>query len=208
MELAKDGSFILDELNALVTFPAEERKLGLGKQKNLFQPLLMLIADIPEFPLTPWLKLPPSKRTRIARSLPPLIRVCPEASQEQLQDLAESRRSHSDVWPEIVSYLRMPLGMTLDDIIEAFTLEMTTFAKDNPKNFKILKGGRGGYIDRLRQLGAWRLLQAMKEIEACAYTQKVLGGGYNNNLGLYSQGEMAKAAKKAERFLDSLLSGR
>lgn len=199
-----EETFILDELNALIQLPPDEQKIGFGPNQNSFKPILILIADIAEFPKTPWLKIPAERRLTILKGYPNFVRVHFDASPGQLQSLAESRQSQSDVWPEIVAVLRIPLGMSNDEIIGTFTSELKAYIERNTEKLRKLKGGRGLYADRLNELGALRLLEVMDGDSLCSYTSKHLA----DRTGLYSNKvEFQKAAKKAEAYLNGMIVG-
>ena len=199
-----DGIFILDEFNSLINLPADEQKVGLGPSKNIFQPILVLIADIPDFPKKPWLQISPEKRKQLLEQYRSFIRVDFGVTAEQLASLTESRKGHSDIWPETVAVLRIPLGMTADEIIGAFTSELKAYAAEDESNLRKLKGGRGRYADKLNELGALRLLKVMDGDSLNSYTKERLP----DETGLYSnKNEFQKAAKKAQSYLDSWTVG-
>lgn len=202
----KDGREmdLLREFQEMVRLPGEEI-LVLDDLEIPVRPLLLAaFCRLEDFPGQPWLSLDQKVRNGLITDCENYLRIYPGLTSDDLRRLAKIRDEEREAFPDVLAVLRIPVGLTLDEMAVAFKHEMKKLLESQPENFRLIKGGRGGFGDKLRQLGAFRLLQLIEPDKAASYTKARLA----DNRGLYQgKEEFQDAATSAQIYQGLYLVG-
>jgi len=143
--------------------------------------LLMAFAKLRDFPRRPWLEVSKAERQRIRRELlKGAVTVKHLASEEDIQAINVSPSEGGQFLVEFGS------ESTPTDVGEAVQKALVVFSKSQPSRLRTQRG-RGNHLDRLKELGALRLLEAKAGL-----------GDYSNRQ------ELGRASQKAKQILKDI----
>lgn len=174
-----------------------------AKEKSRFEQATSLLgmscllfdwfAFIPDFPNRPWLDLPSKVRIEY-------IKIPKDAKRDsnvflglRIQTCETSGRNMWPLWldcrqslqhPEAIQgWHKIPTGFSKRDILRQFENYLENISKMHPKFFSKKSGGRGGALDKLNQLGAYRILCGRSpKMAARLVAQNKINIGKNNYL--------------------------
>jgi hypothetical protein len=200
-----DNILLQGSLAKLVVFPDEEMVHVIGAEdRSLTATPFMLssIAGVPEFPDVPWMRLPAKTRTRVTQGHNDLVRVIVEVTPHELGVQAAEAALYDRRRNDVRALITYPSAMSVAEIMDSVARQFKAHAAKHPTTFRLPKGRRGSYHDKLSQLAAWRLLKVLDPHEAPSFVQKRRG----EHKPLYKDKYLfLGASKKAERLLSALL---
>lgn len=167
-----------DQAGKMVSYIAAHPQFKLNaKKKAEFEQATSLIqlsclmfdwfAYIPDFPDRPWLDIPSKVRGEYIN-----IPADAERDTDALLGLRimTSEASKNYIWPSWQDWRRalhpeanrgwfeIPTGYSKRDLLRQFETYLEIISKEDPNFFTKKSGGRGGALDKLNQLGAYRIL--------------------------------------------------
>ena len=197
-----DGLDLICQFQELVRVPGEE----FVPLTDLEQPprphVLVAFAQTKSFPKTPWLELPAILKEQLVANHLYHPRVYAGLTPDDLRNLAKLRETEPEAYPSLLTVVHIPIGMTAEEVSAAFKTQIKELMVTQRENFRPLLGRRGGFGDKLQQLGAWRLHRHMSAEKVRSYTKKRLGSPLYQDAGSY-----AGAIKSAEACRKSYLPG-
>ncbi len=132
------------------------------------------IFSCPDFPIQPWLRLPPEERKALANIYQKTQSLFPERCQDHLDAIGQAAYQHDEKWnageaaltnfaPVVktvknthVALIELDLSELQGDLIKKFKKLIESLQGPKARNPK--RSGRGGSTkDMLRRLSAWRL---------------------------------------------------
>jgi hypothetical protein len=193
-----------DAISGVKLFDKEEkdsnfRASGIG--------LIVEILDLPEFPQETWQSLPTKIKNLLIRGVwegfvdyPPFFEF--QCQPHLLEQKAAQIRKQFKVSENNWVLFNLPNGWPVEEIIKDFSSALYEYKRENPTKFYRPLGRRGGPGDKLKQLGALRLLKYFKAKALKEYTKCRL----KENVPLYSdEHEFHNAAKQAKETLKKMV---
>lgn len=167
-------------------------------------------ASVPDFPETPWLDLPEETRARIVTTVKDCIQ---EWSLFGAIEVVSGPKTYQGDWKTWLSvkqsYIPKGLcgwfsirpGFTKEQVKAAFAARLDEIERDCPDLFSKQPAGRGRARDRLKQLGALRLLEGRSPKLATRYVQQQLA----EKISWYSSSENGESWYRARDTASKLV---
>jgi hypothetical protein len=138
-------------------------------------------SSIPNFPECPWLELSAELRSNYLDTVASLRKGAGPPHSMRLVSGEELDNLNWPVWNEaqrsirpdsFKALLEIPAGISKKDVLDQIANFLQQIAEQNEGLFSANSGGRGGAHDKLRQLGAYRLLQGRSPTEAFNFVRR------------------------------------